>query len=112
MTMKLTGKTTTAIRNAVRCRVVELPEHDGQLNALLWDEESDVGDWHPMEAWMVVEDVVGLIELDLYLYSSRHSLRGNKTVWVFDDGREQHVITDERKVPSEFERGIRIAAAN
>lgn len=107
--VELTSETTKAIRKATRCRVIEIPEREGEMNELLSDDDTDVGDWWPLKAGMVIESVVGLIELDLYLYTKSHSLRGNKTVWIFDDGKTQHIYTNESDVPSELVRAVAIA---
>lgn len=109
--MKLKGKTNSRIRKLVGSRIIEVPERDGQLNEILSGNDADVGDWWPLKVGLDVEDVDGLIELDLYLYGAGHWLRGNKAVWVFEDGRgEQHVYIKEQDMPSEFERAIRRVA--
>lgn len=111
--MKLKGSTNDMIRKLTGFRNIEVPEREGSLNELLADDEADVGDWFPLKAGLEIEDVVGLVELDLYLYHNDHSLHGNKTVWVFDDGHgNQHVYTRETDVPCELQRAITIAASH
>lgn len=107
--MKLLGKTNNIIRKLAGYRNIEVPEREGHLNELLAGD-SAVTDWWPLVAGLEVEDVGGLIELDLYLYTHAHALVGNLTVWVFEEKKGvQHVYLDRAQVPSEFERAVRRA---